>query len=70
MTERDAELQLGVGHFLYNTQTNAVTLVYSGDSDEGNGAVISGNGQFIASDRLRRKTSKTYVVVTDDSGTF
>ncbi len=57
--------------FLYNIQSQTVTLVYSATPDNGN-PVISGNGQFIAATIMTQNSqdqpSQDNVVVTNDSG--
>jgi probable HAF family extracellular repeat protein len=52
--------------FVYNTQSQTVSLVYSAASDDGN-PVISGNGQFIAA-TITTQNYQDNVVVTNDSG--
>ncbi|MGA2893337.1 MAG: hypothetical protein ABSE22_10730 [Xanthobacteraceae bacterium] len=54
--------------FLYNTQSQTVSLVYSTASDDGN-PEISGNGQFIAS-IITTENYQDNVVVMSDTGTI
>jgi probable HAF family extracellular repeat protein len=54
--------------FVYDTQSQAITLVASGASEGGQEAAISGNGQFVAAEFTNTQTFQDYIVVTGDSG--